>query len=236
MPDPEQLARQEIDALLTPCGWVVQDKRAVNLAAARGGAVRELSFKTGEPDYTLFVDGKAIGTIEAKPAGHSLTGVEEQSEKYVRGVPFGIPAWRSPLPFSYESTGTETRFANRLDPVPRSRDLFAFHRPETLLRWVENYAPPQAVESPADYANHKGNFLSRIQHMPPLIDDIWPPKPEAIKNLEQSLRDNRPRSLVQMATGSGKTLLAIVLSYRLIKFEKISTKVCAQSAALFNES
>jgi type I restriction enzyme R subunit len=52
--------------------------------------------------------------------------------------------------------------------------------------------------------------------MPPLIDDLWPPKPQAIMNLEQSLRDNRPRSLVQMATGSGKTLLAIVLSYRLI--------------------
>jgi type I restriction enzyme R subunit len=101
MPDPEKLAREEIDVLLGPCGWVVQDKNAVNLAASRGVAVRELTFKTGEPDYTLFVDGKAIGTIEAKPAGHSLTGVEEQSEKYVKGVPFGIPAWRSPLPFSY---------------------------------------------------------------------------------------------------------------------------------------
>ena len=110
MPDPEQLARQEIDTLLAPCGWVVQDKNAVNLAASPGVAVRELSFKGGEPDYTLFGDGRAIGTIEAKPAGHSLTGVEEQSEKYVKGVPFGIPAWRSPLPFSYESTGTETRF------------------------------------------------------------------------------------------------------------------------------
>ena len=75
MPDPEQLARQEIDALLAPCGWVVQDKSAVNLSASRGVAVRELTFKTGEPDYTLFVDAKAIV--------HSLTGVEEQSEKYV---------------------------------------------------------------------------------------------------------------------------------------------------------
>ena len=162
MPDPEQLARQEIDALLKPCGWDVQDKSAVNLSAARGVAVRELTFKGGEPDYTLFVDGKAIGTIEAKPSGHSLTGVEEQSEKYVRGVPFGIPAWRSPLPFSFESTGTETRFISRLDPVPRSRNIFAFHRPETLLAWVEGHAPPQAVESIADYANRKGNFLSRM--------------------------------------------------------------------------
>ncbi|MGH7872393.1 MAG: DEAD/DEAH box helicase family protein, partial [Candidatus Binatia bacterium] len=218
MSDPEQLARQEIDALLGPCGWLVQDKNAVNLAASRGVAVRELSFKTGEPDYTLFVDGKAIGTIEAKPAGHSLTGVEEQSEKYVKGVPFGIPAWRSPLPFSYESTGRESRFTNRLDPVPRSRNVFAFHRPEALLGWVENYAEPQAVGSIAEYADRNGNFLSRIQHMPPLIDDIWPPKPQAIMNIEQSLRDNRSRSLVQMATGSGKTLLAIVSSYRLIKF------------------
>ena len=218
MPDPEELARQEIDALLKPCGWDVQDKSAVNLAASRGVAVRELSFKTGEPDYTLFVDGKAIGTVEAKPSGHSLTGVEEQSEKYVKGVPFGIPAWRSPLPFSYESTGTETRFTNRLDPVPRSRNVFAFPRPETLLAWVENHAPPRAVDTITDYANRNGNLLSRIQHMPPLIDELWPPKPQAIMNLEQSLRDNRPRSLVQMATGSGKTLLAIVLSYRLIKF------------------
>ena len=119
MPSPEDQAREEIDALLERCGWQVQDKSSVNLQAARGVAVRELSFKTGEPDYTLFVDGKAIGTIEAKHVGHSLIGVEEQSEKYVKGVTFGLPAWRSPLPFSYESTGTETHFANRLEiPLP----------------------------------------------------------------------------------------------------------------------
>lgn len=218
MADPEALARQAIDSLLQQCGWQVQDKSSVNLQSQRGVAVRELSFRTGEPDYTLFVDGKAIGTVEAKPTGHSLTGVEDQSEKYVRGVPFGIPAWRSPLPFSYESTGTETCFTNRLDPVPRSRNIFAFHRPETLLGWVENHAALQAVDTVGEYASRKGNFLSRIQHMPPLIDELWPPKPEALMNIEQSLRDNRPRALVQMATGSGKTLLAIVMSYRLIKF------------------
>ena len=89
---------------------------------------------------------KPLARLKLNPLGHSLTGVEEQSEKYVKGVPFGIPAWRSPLPFSYESTGTETRFTNRLDPVPRSRNVFAFHRPETLLAWVESDAPPQAAE------------------------------------------------------------------------------------------
>jgi type I restriction enzyme R subunit len=137
MAEPEELARQDIDALLLQCGSQLQDKSAANLTVSRGVALRELSFKTGEPDYTLFVDGKAIGTVEAKPAGHSLIGVEEQSEKYVKGVPFGIPAWRSPLPFSYESTGTETHFTNRLDPEPRSRNVFAFHRPDTLLAWAQ---------------------------------------------------------------------------------------------------
>jgi type I restriction enzyme R subunit len=113
MPTPEELARENIDRLLDRCGWVVQDKSAANLSAGRGVALRELSFKTGEPDYTLFVDGKAIGTVEAKPEGHSLTGVEEQSEKYVKGVPFGIPAWRSPLPFSCETRITRKFLAKQ---------------------------------------------------------------------------------------------------------------------------
>jgi len=117
MPTPEELARENIDALLDRCGWVVQDKSAANLSAGRGVALRELSFKTGEPDYALFVDGKAIGTVEAKPEGHSLIGVEEQSEKYVKGVPFGLPAWRSPLPFSYETTGTSKFFAEEQSAV-----------------------------------------------------------------------------------------------------------------------
>ena len=202
MADPEELARINIDALLEQCGWTVQDKTAANLSASRGVALRELSFKTGEPDYTLFVDGKAIGTVEAKPAGHSLIGVEEQSEKYVKGVPFGIPAWRSPLPFSYESTGTETLVTNRLDPEPRSRNLFAFHRPETLLAW----------------AQAEMQLNQRLRKLPPLItDNLWKAQIQAIKNLEQSFAANKPRALIQMATGSGKTFTAVNFTYRLVK-------------------
>ncbi len=59
------------------------------------------------------MDGKAIGTVEAKPAGVTLTSVEEQSAKYVAGVPKGLPAWKSPLSFCYESTGAETFFTTR---------------------------------------------------------------------------------------------------------------------------
>ena len=135
---PEEKARQAIDGLLQQCGWAVQDKEQANLSAARGVALREVSLKRGhgEVDYLLFVEGKAIGIVEAKPEGHSLIGVEEQSAKYVTGLPFGLPSWRSPLPFSYESTGTETHFTSRLDPEWRSRNVFAFHLNKTL--WLNN--------------------------------------------------------------------------------------------------
>jgi len=200
---PEQQARQAIDALLARCGWIVQDKPSVNLSAARGVAVAELSFKTGEPDYALFVDGKAIGTVEAKPAGHTLIGVERQSGKYAVGLPNGLPAWRIPLPFSYESTGIETHFTNRLDPEPRSRLVFAFHRPETLLAWAQQEKQP----------------AQRLREMPPLITGkLWHAQIDAIRNLELSLAANKPRALIQMATGSGKTFTAVNFIYRLVKY------------------
>ncbi len=130
MPDsPEQRARRKIDAMLTASGWTVQTRDQINLCVSLGVAIAELTFKTGEPDYTLFVDARAIGTVEAKPEGDTLTGVEEQSAKYVSGVPFGLPAWKSPLPFSYESTGAESFFTNRLDPDPCSRRVFSFPSP-----------------------------------------------------------------------------------------------------------
>ncbi|HEY5915022.1 MAG TPA: hypothetical protein VJA21_30890 [Verrucomicrobiae bacterium] len=133
---PEQRARHQIDAMLAASGCAVQAKERINLSACRGMAVCELSFSTGEPDYTLFADGKAIGTAEAKPESFPLSGVEEESAKYATGFPGGLPAWRKPLPFCCESTSSETRFTNRLDPDPRSRNIFTFHRPETLLAYL----------------------------------------------------------------------------------------------------
>ena len=207
---PEELARQKIDVLLTSCGWTVQSKGDLNLSAERGVAVRELSFKTGEPDYTLFADGKAIGTVEAKPEGHTLTGVEQQSANYIVGVPFGIPHWHSPLPFTYESTGAETRFTNQLDPDPCSRNVFAFHRPETLLRWVQQPKPLSQL----------------LKEFPPLPrGELWPAQFAAIQNLEQSFGAGRRRALIQMATGSGKTFTAVNFIYRLLKQTGINTRI-----------
>ncbi len=133
---PEQKARQKINRQLDQCGWLVQDYRNLDLSAGAGVAVREFPLSTGHSDYLLYVNRRALGVIEAKPEGHTLTGVETQSAKYTDGLPRNLPHYRLPLPFAYESTGVVTQFTNGLDPFPRSREVFTFHRPEELLRLV----------------------------------------------------------------------------------------------------
>lgn len=129
----EQLARRDIDEQLLAAGWVVQDQAHLNLAAGTGVAVREAVLEAGHgrADYLLFVNREAVGAIEAKPVGHTLTGVVFQTDKYREGLPEMYPAPIRPLPFGYESTGVETRFANGLDPDPKNRRVYTFHRPET---------------------------------------------------------------------------------------------------------
>ena len=137
---PEDLARQNIDQLLSAAGWIIQNRDAANITAGRGVAIREFPMKKGhgEADYLLFVDGTAVGVIEAKREGETLTGVEIQTQKYSEGVPDHLPCPRRPLPFLYQSTGVETRFTSLLDPDARSRPVFAFHRPDTLAQWLQD--------------------------------------------------------------------------------------------------
>ena len=205
MQSPEELAREKIDKLLAECGWIIQNRSNINLSAATGIALREGLLKSGEADYLLFADEKIIGTVEAKPEGYTLIGVEEQSGKYGKGVLENHPKWHDPLPFAYESTGTETRFTNRLDAVPTSRNIFAFHRPETLVEWAQ---------TERQLSDRLRDLLTADQ-MP--TTNLWSAQIEAIHNLEKSLAENKRRSLVQMATGSGKTYTAANLVYRLIK-------------------
>ena len=226
---PERQSRVNIDRMLEQAGWAVQDASSINLYASNGVAVREFSLKPGHggADYLLYVDGKAAGVVEAKPEGHSLTGVEIQSEKYGTGLPDNLPAHRRPLPFLYESTGVETRFTNGLDPQPRSRGVFSFHTPGTLAEWLgardaSVEASPDGPELIADAGGGgyriRRSLRRRLTAMPPLDDsNLWTVQGQAIRNLEQSLAEARPRALVQMATGSGKTFMACNQVYRLIR-------------------
>ena len=219
MAQPEQQAREEIDRLLAAAGWRVCDLAEANIHAVRGVAIREFPLETGFgfADYLLYVDGKAAGIVEAKKQGATLTGVEFQSSRYAAGLPASLPAWRRPLPFLYESTGIEAHFTQGLDPEPRARPVFAFHTPEMLGEWLryirESAATTNIAASPAP------TFLARMRDMPVLIEDgLWPAQVKAVKNLEASLAANKPRALIQMATGSGKTFTSISFIYRLIKF------------------
>ena len=223
---PEQKARIQIDNLLEQAGWAVQDAGSVNLSAARGVAVREFGLKPGHgtADYLLYVDGKAAGVVEAKPVGHTLTGVETQSGKYSDGLPDALPAHRKPLPFLYETTGSETHFTNLLDPEPRSRNVFAFHTPDALATWVGSESMTgqpslAAVAEPGAAYLVARNLRQRLTEMPPLdAGALWSVQERAILNLEESLALAKPRALIQMATGSGKTFTACNLVYRLIKY------------------
>lgn len=216
----EQIARDKIDSLLESAGWQVQDVKSLNLAKADGIAVREFPMAPGfgVADYLLYYKRAVIGVVEAKQEGTTLTGVEVQTEKYSQGLPKNVPAHQRPIPFLYESTGAETRFTNALDPIPASRDVFTFHRPEHLgeLLNLSNPSSGQIAEIVAGYVS--GTLLQRLQSLPPLMTSgMRECQIEAITNLEKSLAGNKRRALIQMQTGSGKTFTAVAQAYRLIK-------------------
>ncbi|SEN61533.1 type I restriction enzyme, R subunit [Loktanella fryxellensis] len=200
---PEQAARDRIDERLRASGWYVQDKDALDFNAGLGVAVREYQTDIGPADYVLFADRQAVGVVEAKPDswGVRLTSVEEQSEGYANAKLKWVTN-AEPLPLLYESTGQITRFTNARDPNPRSREIFTFHRPETLKAWAQT---PQSLRT-------------GIAALPALNPDgLRDCQITAITNLETSLKADKPRALVQMATGSGKTFTAITQVYRLLK-------------------
>jgi type I restriction enzyme R subunit len=210
---PEAASRLVIDAMLTASGWVVQDFKKIALGVARGVAVREYPMAAGHgtADYLLFVDGGAVGVVEAKKAGTTLIGVEWQSNKYGTGIPDKLEVRCSPLPFLYESTGVETRFTCRLDPEPASRPMFSFHRPETLAGGLDEWShDPQS-------ATLRQRLVHQLDPLPAETPWLWDAQQRAIRNLESSMQLFKPRALIQMATGSGKTYTAANVAYRLIK-------------------
>ena len=232
-PKPEERARERIDSALADAGWVVQNRDAMNLIAGRGVAVREFRMAPGHgfADYMLFVDGRAAGVIEAKPVGYTLSSVELQADQYAAGLPAGLDPPVNPLPFLYVSTGVETRFINGLDPDPKTRrisHLAHVHRPETLAEWLgaetlDAWVQRLRREGGGFYSaagdTRPASLRARLRTLPPLEQDyLYPVQVAAVKNLERSLRSDLPRALVQMATGSGKTICAITAIYRLIRY------------------
>lgn len=203
--NPEQIARDNIDKQMTACGWIIQSIKKVNLNAGVGVAVKEYLTDVGPADYVLFVEGKPCGVIEAKreEEGHRMTLHETQVEDYAKAKLKHLK--NEPLPFVYISTGEVTRFTDYNDPKPRAREVFSFHRPETLRDWQKR----------------DKSLRTRLHDLPDLqTQGLRECQITAINNLENSFKENKPRALIQMATGSGKTFTAITFIYRLLKFAK----------------
>lgn len=201
---PEEKARRVIDDKLRQSGWVIQDLNRLNLSASLGVAVREFPTSTGEVDYALFVTGRPVGIIEAKrsEAGQSITDVEVQSGRYAKSS-FKWIKNDYAIRFVYEATDRLIRFTDYKDIKYRSRTVFAFHRPETLLEWI----------------GQSDTIRNNMKHFPALdTTGFRKCQISAINNLEQSFADNRPKALIQMATGAGKTFTAITAAYRLLKY------------------
>jgi len=224
--DPEAEARVDIDAQLAEAGWLVQDFNSIHLQSGKGVAVREYPMKSGHgfADYLLFFGLVAIGVIEAKKVGSTLTGVEPQTKKYSEGLPDDLrtPFGDRRLKYLYESTGRETRFTNGLDPVPKSHRIFTFHRPVTLAKnfTFGGLTSPQIPAGAAGVYGDVKSFIGRMKNELPSLPEsgLWPAQKLAVRNLEESIRDGRRRHLIQMATGSGKTYTAIMSTFRMIQF------------------
>src|SRR5450759_3691640 len=203
--NPEQIARDNIDKQLIACGWLIQSIKQVNLNAGIGIVVKEYLTAVGPADYVLFVEGKPCGIVEAKrkEEGHRLDTHEDQIEGYAAATLKHLK--NEPLPFVYLSTGDITRFTDFTDPKPRAREIFSFHRPETLRDWLKQ----------------DKSLRKRLLDLPALqTPGLRECQINAINNLEKSFKENRPRALIQMATGAGKTFAAITFIYRLLKFAK----------------
>jgi type I restriction enzyme, R subunit len=203
--NPEQIARDKIDIMLIEAGWIVQSKNEVDLGAGRGVALREYQAETKFADYVLFVDKNPVGIIEAKKEdeGHKLTVAEDQASEYAKAKLKYLD--NDPLPFVFESTGTITRFRDTRDPKPRGRNIFWFYRPETLAEWLQK----------------EKSLRGRLLDIPQLNETgLRPAQIKAINNLEQSFKKNKPKALIQMATGAGKTFTACTFVYRLLEHAK----------------
>ena len=184
-------------------GWLVQDKKKIDFSASFGIAIREYQTDVGSADYVLFINKEPVGVVEAKPEdwGQKITTVEDQSGGYASAKLKWLNN-QGTLPFLYESTGIVTRFTDTRDPKPRSREVFSFPRPERIRNWL----------------NQSASLRARLQGLPDLDPTgFWACQISAIEKLEASFKDDRPRALIQMATGSGKTYTAITSIYRLLK-------------------
>lgn len=204
---PEERARKIIDRMLTDAGWdiVSRDDYAANVNAV---AIEEGLLKGNhEADYLLYLGGRAIGVLEAKPADNKLGDkVYQQALNYTHSLPIWCRSWAHPLPFVYLSNGNVIIFKDTRHPDSEPVELKRMHTPKEIAAMMG--------------LSQEQTFFLGLPRLD--TDGLRPCQTECIRNLEHSFRvDDRRRALVVMATGAGKTYTACLASYRLLNYTPI---------------
>lgn len=200
---PEEKARVKIDSWLTEVGWTVVSRDEFTDAINAQAVKENLMLGNLEADYMLFLAGKAIAVVEAKRAENSLgDDVKQQAENYTKILPPENQYWFNPIPFVFISNGETMLFKDMREPESEYINLDKMYSPKELVERAginDDFAMLPAVP-PA-----REGFLRECQH-------------EAITNVELSFKRGVNRCLLDLATGSGKTFTACMLSYRAISY------------------
>lgn len=198
---PEEKARVKIDQMLEDAGWKVVDREAYS-PTITAAAIREaLLLNNNEADYLLFINGKAVGVLEAKREEIDVSSdkVCEQASGYTRYAPKCYPSYGSPLPFIYQSNGNTTLFLDCRDENSDYDFLNRIHSPKELVKLLG------IDDSYAGLPTLKKKGLRDCQY-------------EAITELEYSFRAGQNRALLVLATGAGKTYTACMSAYRFLAY------------------
>lgn len=203
MPDsllPEEKARKKIDALLKKAGWKIVSREEYSPGMSAVAIEEGLLKGNLEADYLLFLEGKAIGVLEAKKESTVLSDiVANQAENYTRQLLPMYQYWEKPLPLIYLSNGKELLFRNLKEPDGKYRKLDAMHSPKKM----------------AELAGVTSYFIGL-----PTLDrkGLRDCQFEAVTNLEASFRNGHQRALIVLATGAGKTFTACLAAYRFLTY------------------
>ena len=198
---PEEKARKKIDQWFNEAGWRVVDREEYEPTMS-AVAVREGLLKGNlEADYFLFINGKAVGVLEAKREEIDVSSdkVSSQVVTYARSVPDCYQTWRKPLPMLYKSNGRVVLFEDYRKTNTEWEELNHIHTPREIVCML-------GIDDPfAGLPVLRKNGLRNCQF-------------EAITELEKSFRGGQKRALMVLATGAGKTYTACLAAYRMLSF------------------
>lgn len=196
--------KKRIDPRLIKLGWIVTPYLlGLDTSLLKNHAVEEYPTENGPADYALFVEGRLIAILEAKKVTVATLNTLEQAKRYAKGLVHSIGTWNGYMvPFLYASNGEQISFLDVRHTQNLSRPLSDFYTPQALKELFNR------------------NFdvaLKRLQDTPNDGEFMRPYQKDAVGAIEAAIAERKRKMLVAMATGTGKTFMAVNAVYRLLK-------------------